>query len=141
MVAQSSTMLPPPDLAAIDAAMRPPSDSASVATRARKRRTALLALTSLRVVLGAAMGVLAYAFAEQTDGYVAAQALAGVVTIALSLAIARGRGLRGALALVAFVSFFLPFLFDVRDTQIYCAVLTGKSTLLAAIVSPDIFSA
>ena len=52
----------------------------------------------------------------------------------------RSRGLRGALALVAFASFFLPFLFDVRDTQIYCAVLIGKAMLLSAIVSPDIFS-
>ncbi len=140
-MAQSSTTLAPPDLAAIEAAMRPPSDAASVAQRARKRQTALLALTILRVVLGLSMGFLAWACAEKTDGYVAAQTAAGALAVALALGIHRGRGLRGALALVAFVSFFLPFLFEVRDTQIYCAVLAGKATLLAAIVSPDIFSA
>ena len=140
-MAQSSTTLAPPDLAAIEAAMRPPSDAASVEQRARKRQTALLALTILRVVLGLSMGFLAWACAEKTDGYVAAQTAAGALAIALALGIHRGKGLRGALALVAFVSFFLPFLFEVRDTQIYCAVLAGKATLLAAIVSPDIFSA
>lgn len=140
-MAQPSTALAPPDLAAIEAAMRPPSDAASVAQRARKRQTALLALTILRVALGLSMGFLAWACAEKTDGYVAAQTAAGALAIALALGIHRGKGLRGALALVALVSFFLPFLFEVRDTQIYCAVLAGNSTLLAAIVSPDIFSA
>jgi hypothetical protein len=139
-MSQSSTMLAPPDLAAIERALQPQSDAASVELRAQKRKTALLLLTILRVLLGASMGFLAWACAEHTDAYVAAQAAAGAVAIALSLAIARGHGLRGVLALVAFVSFFLPFLFEVRDTQIYCAVLAGKATLLAAIVSPDIFS-
>jgi sulfite exporter TauE/SafE len=139
-VAQPSTGLAPPDLAAIEAALRPPSDAASVAQRARKRRTALMLLTCLRVVFGAAMGLLAYKFAEKADAYVAVQSLAGALAIVLALGIGRGRGWRGALALVALASFFLPFLFEVRDTQIYCAVLTGNSLLLAAIVSPDIFS-
>ena len=147
---QSSTMLAPPDLAAIARALEPKSDPASVELRAKKRKTALLLLTGLRVLFGAAMGFGAWACAEHTDAYVAAQTVTGLVAIALSVAIARGHGLRGALALVTFVSIFLPFVgivlpftrswFDIRDTQIYCAVIGGKTMLLAAIVSPDIFS-
>ena len=135
-----ATQLPAVDLAAAERAQAWIAPAGQKVDAAGNRARALLALTVLRCLFGACMGLGAWYWAEHFDAYVVAQLLLGGLAIAVSLGVARGRGLRGVLALIAFVGFFLPFLFDVRDTQIYNAVIVDKALLLAAIVSPDIFS-
>lgn len=135
-----ATPLPAVDLAAAERAQAWIAPAGHKVDAAGNRARAQRALTFLRCLFGAAMGLGAWYWCERFDVYVAVQLALSALAIAVSLGIARGRVGRGWLALIAFASFFLPFLFDVRDTEIYNAVIVGKALLLAAIVSPDIFS-
>jgi hypothetical protein len=104
----------------------------------RKRR-AIVGLALFRAFLGTVLAALPWIVGDGIDGYGATQLGSGLALVAMAPWMDRWPWLRFIQAALALGVLFLPFAFDTRDTQIYCAVLIGKLTLVSSILSHRIF--
>jgi hypothetical protein len=102
-------------------------------------RRAVVGLALFRGFLGFLLAMLPWLAGEGLDGCGLTQLGAGVAVIALALGAHRRPSLRWALAALALAVLFTPFAFDVRDMQIYGAVLIGKLLFITSFVSAQMF--
>jgi len=108
-----------------------------------RRQRAIVALALFRGGIGALFAALPWIVGNGLDAYGATQLGCGVAVVAAATQMHRAPWLRWVQAALALAVFFLPFAFGedaVTDSQIYCAVLTGKLLLVTAIVTPELFS-
>lgn len=103
-------------------------------------RGPVVGLALFRVVVGAALAAMPWISGEGLDGYGATQLAGGLALVAIAPLMHARPSLRWVQALLAVSVLVCPFVFDdVRDVQIYVAMIFGKVMLISAIPSAEIF--
>jgi hypothetical protein len=97
-------------------------------------------LLAFRVVFGLWLMAAPWAFGHHFDGFGVSNALAGLAVIASAPFCDRWLAVRYGQALISAWILFVPFIFDVKLLPTYNNLIIGKTLLLAAIASSEIFS-